>query len=200
MQNGKQDEWDTGGKKKQHSEWYMWGGDIWIRPEGQVEASVGQFQKGESQAEGTTNVLRLERIWRVLGSARRLMRLEHRQSRKYGARWKEGQIRLTLIENARSVTDFKWAGEQHDPSYSFKRSLWLLCGLWVVQEQEKRQRNGLLISSIYSGLWAHGDDWIWWTGCEGEGKREGRNASLVFGLQSSRGSSAISWDDEGGEE
>ena len=38
-----------------------------------------------------------------------------------------------------SVTDFKWGEEQRDPTYSFKRSLWLLRGrgLYKVKRRSK---------------------------------------------------------------
>ena len=36
------------------------------------------------------------------------------------------------------VTDFMWGGEQQDPIYSFKRSLWLLCGCTFFK---KKRRN-----------------------------------------------------------
>ena len=41
------------------------------------------------------------------------------------------------------VTDFKWVGEQ-DPIYSFKRSLWLLCGCTLFKK-EKKQGNVVLV-------------------------------------------------------
>lgn len=41
-----------------------------------------------------------------------------------------------------SVTDFKWGEEQRDPTYSFKRSLCLLCGcgLYKVKRRSKETR------------------------------------------------------------
>lgn len=62
MQKRKQDEWDTGGKKNNTQSGVCEEVTFEHKLEGQMEANLGQFQKGELQAEGTTNVLRLERI------------------------------------------------------------------------------------------------------------------------------------------
>ena len=57
------------------------------KPEGYMEGGLGQFQGSKFQAEGTTaNVLRWERLWCVLGTATKPMRLEQSHGRKDGTR------------------------------------------------------------------------------------------------------------------
>lgn len=58
------------------------------KPNGWMEAHLGQFLGSEFQAEGTAiaNVLKWEGIWCVVGTARRPMRLGHGDDRKNGIR------------------------------------------------------------------------------------------------------------------